>query len=404
MQANSSLLLIFILFTIASCQRFEKESNLLKPKSIGPQNGTLLIGGGGRNNGMSDEMWKVFYDLAGGHSAHLIVIPTAFDDGSIDYDPEFKILDRKFKAIGFSNIQYLHTRDPLLANSDEFVEPLKNATAVWFTGGRQWRLADTYLNTKTHEELLKVLDRGGIIGGASAGASIQGSYLARGGRDSNGNYKLIGEPDVGLGFVTNTVFDQHYLERNRQFDMFELLEKRPELLGIGIDQNTAIIVRGNEFEVIGERYVAIYDGTFWSDYFNEIDTTESANRKFYFLENGDKYNLKERRVQRNRFLNPKPISAESQSEYLGEYLFEKSKVFWNNIILENDTLKFQVVRRMNVNDPIPIHPYGKDLFFDIDDELWFHFQRDSSGKISGFEKKEHQFIDGLNQRFNRVDN
>ncbi|OAB75676.1 cyanophycinase [Cochleicola gelatinilyticus] len=393
-----ALSVFLLLISVISCQKSESKSNTTKSHSIGPKNGALMIGGGG----MTDEMWQVFYDLAGKKSAKLVVIPTAFDENSINYDPEFKILERQFKARGFDDIQFMHTRDTLVADSDEFIQPLKSATAVWLTGGRQHRTADTYVNTLTHAELNKVLERGGIIGGHSAGASIQGSYLARGGRDLNGSYRIISNPEIGFGFVTNSAFDQHHLERNRHYDMFDLLKIRPELLGVGIDQNTAVLVQGNEFEVIGDKYVAIYDGTFWSNYFNEIDTLKSGENKFYFLKNGDKYNLKERRVQRNKFLKPKTITSAEQKEYLGTYLFEKSKVFWNNIVIDNDTLKFQVVRRNIVRDPIPIYAYEKDLFYDTDAEFWFHFKRDSLGNIIGFDKKNHQFIGGLNQKFNKV--
>jgi cyanophycinase len=394
-----NLLSLFpLLILLISCQNSATKTTLSNNLSIGPENGILLIGGGQ----MTEELWKVFFDLAGGKSAKLVIIPTAFDENSIDYDPKFKILERQFKALGFENIEFMHTRDSLEADTDEFAEPLKTATAVWLTGGRQWRTADAYLNTKTHSELNKVLARGGIIGGHSAGASIQGSYLARGGRDLEGNYDIISDPEIGFGFVTNTAFDQHHLERNRQYDMFDLLKIRPELLGVGIDDKTAIIVQGNEFEVVGDKYVAIYDGTFWSPYSNEIDTLETGKNKFYVLKNGDKYNLKERRVQRNKFIEPKAISNTEQTEYVGDYLFEKSKVFWNNILIENDTLKFQVVRRTIVQDPIPIYAYRKDLFFDTDAELWFHFRRDSIGNIIGFDKKTHQLIEGQNQRFNKT--
>ncbi len=387
-----------LLFLISSCQDTINKPNKTNSQSIGPTKGALLIGGGG----ITDEMWQVFYDLAGGESAKLVIIPTAFDENSINYDPEFKILKRQFTARGFDSIQFMHTRDTLVANSDEFVQPLKTATAVWLTGGRQWRTADAYLNTKTHLELKNVLKRGGIIGGHSAGASIQGSYLARGGRDVEGNYKIISNPEVGFGFVTNTAFDQHHLARNRQYDMFDLLKIRPELLGVGIDEDTGILVQGNEFQVIGNKYVSIYDNTFWSPYFNEIDTLETGKNKFYLLKNGDKYNLKERRVQRNKFLSPKNIPPDVQKEYVGNFLFDKSKVLWNNIIIENDSLKFQIVRRNIVRDPIPIYAYEKDVFYDTDAELWFHFNRDSLGKIIGFDKKTNKFINGLNQSYIKV--
>lgn len=397
-----NLSVFLLLNSVISCQNSENKSNTIKSQSIGPENGALLLGGGGKNDGMTDEMWKVFFDLAGGQSAKLVVIPTAFDENSINYDPEFKILERTFKSIGFNDIQFMHTRDTLIANSDDFVKPLKTATAVWLTGGRQWRLVDTYQNTKTHKELKKVLNRNGIIGGTSAGASIQGSYLARGGRDLNGNYSIMSNPEIGFKFVTNTAFDQHHIYRNRHYDMFELLKIKPELLGVGIDEHTAIIVRGNEFEVIGDKYVAIYDETFWSPYFNEIDTLETGKNKFYFLKNGDKYNLKERRVQLNNFIKAKNNTYSELKEYVGNYLFEKSKVFWNNILIENDTLKFQTVRRNIIRDPIPIYKYEKDLYFDTDSELWFHFKRNSLGKIIGFDKRTHKLINGQNQIFNKT--
>jgi cyanophycinase len=395
-----SILLLLIFFI--SCNNSKIKIKPSKTQSIGPKNGALLIGGGGKNDGMTDEMWKVFFNLAGGESAKLVVIPTAFDENSINYDPEFKILERKFKSIGFNDIQFMHTRDPSMANSDEFVKPLKAATAVWLTGGRQWRTSDAYLNTKTHKELVNILKRKGIIGGVSAGASIQGSYLVRAGRGVNGNYNIVSDPDVGFGFVTNTAFDQHHLARNRQYDMFGLLKIRPELLGVGIDEDTAIVVQGNVFEVIGDKYVAIYDGTFWSNYFNQIDTLRSGENKFYVLKNGEKYNLKERRVQTNKYIQPNEIIASEQQEYIGSYLFEKSKVYWNNIILENGVLKTQSVRRNIVRNSISLYAYEKDVFFDTDAELWFHFIRDASGKITGFYKKTHQFIDGKNQRFNKI--
>jgi cyanophycinase len=394
-----NLSLFSFLILLISCQNSATKTNPAKSQSIGPKNGALLISGGG----MTDEMWQVFFDLAGRESAKLVIIPTAFDENSINYDPEFKILERQFKARGFNDIQFMHTRDSLIANNDEFVHPLKTATAVWLTGGRQWRTADAYLNTKVHTELKNVLNRGGIIGGHSAGASIQGSYLARGGRDLEGGYKIISNPEVGFGFITNTAFDQHHLYRNRQYDMFDLLRIKPELLGVGIDEDTGILVQKNEFEVIGNKYVAIYDGTFWSPYFNEIDTLETGKNKFYVLKNGDKYNLKERRVQRNKFLKPKEITTSDQKEYVGNYLFEKSKVFWNNIVIENGILNFQTVRRNIVRESIPIYAYKKDLFFDTDSELWFHFTRDSLGNITGFHKKTHQLIDGQNQKFNKTE-
>jgi cyanophycinase len=255
---------------------------------IGPKNGTLVIVGGG---GRSDSIIKKFIKLSGGNNSPIVVIPTAA--GSESYDENSGDADY-MRKLGATNVTVLHAKDRNMANSDSFVKPLINAKAVWFGGGRQWRLVDTYKNTLTEKLFWKVLERGGVIGGSSAGATIQGSYLARG--DTKNNQIMMGDHQEGFGFLKNAAIDQHVLARNRQFDMFDILKNRPELLGIGIDENTAIIVRGNHFEVIGESYVIVYDGTFWSREGSDLKNLPEKTKLFYFLHNGDKYDLLKRKV------------------------------------------------------------------------------------------------------------
>ena len=131
-----------------------------------------------------------------------------------------------------------------------------------------------------------MLSRGGVIGGTSAGATIQGDYMVRG--DTKGNELMIGDHVDGFGFIRGVTIDQHLLKRNRQFDLISVIEARPELLGIGLDESTAIVVRGNAFEVIGDSYVAIYDAQ------RKLD----SGGQFYFLAAGDRYDLKEREAKR----------------------------------------------------------------------------------------------------------
>ncbi|WP_299275137.1 cyanophycinase [uncultured Psychroserpens sp.] len=266
-----------------------------KTITTGNKNGTLIAIGGGK---IADtNIMKEFRNLAGGDSAKIVVIPTAFvRNNKIDTT----LLKTNFKKYGISNFTILHTSDPAMANTDDFVKPIKEATGIYFTGGRHWRLADSYLNTKAHEEMLKLLDRGGVIAGSSAGATIQGSYLARG--DTKSNQIMMGDHEVGFGFISNVTIDQHVLTRNRQFDMFTILKLKPELLGIGIDESTAVIIKGDILEVIGKSYVLIYDQSFWSvegsDLYEEWPQKElpGKDQLFYFLKSGDKYNLRERKV------------------------------------------------------------------------------------------------------------
>jgi cyanophycinase len=147
---------------------------------VGPARGTLLIVGGGTMT----KLWNVFIELAGGKGAEIVVIPTANET----VEGEDRTL-AMLRGLGATHVTQLHTRDPKVADTEEFIAPLRTARAVWFTGGRQWRLADAYLRTRTHREIVALLERGGVVGGSSAGATIQGSYLVRGAPSGNAEWK-----------------------------------------------------------------------------------------------------------------------------------------------------------------------------------------------------------------------
>ena len=245
-------------------------------QEVGPRNGSLVVVGGGmRDLAIVDR----FLRLAGGPDAPIVVIPTA--GGGERYGQYWSGL-RLFKAGGATNLTVLHTTDRAEADTEAFVQPIRRARGVWFSGGRQWRLADAYLHTRVHEEIRAVLDRGGVVGGSSAGATILGSYLARG--DTQNNTIMMGDHEEGMAFLRGVAIDQHLLRRNRQFDLIEIVDARPDLLGIGIDEDTALVVEGDEFEVIGQSYVVIYDH----------DRLLDSGGRFYFLSPGDTYNLRTR--------------------------------------------------------------------------------------------------------------
>lgn len=241
--------------------------------------GSLLIVGGAAKDAA---IWNRFLELAGGPQAAIVVIPTAGGEG--DYTSDWDGLTRLREA-GLRNLTLLHTYDRAVADSEAFVAPIRKADGVWFTGGRQWRLADSYLDTRTHEELRRLLARGGVVGGSSAGATIQGDYLVRG--DTKTNEIMMGDHERGFNFLPGVAIDQHLLARNRQFDLLEVIRAKPELLGIGIDEDTAIVVRSGEFEVIGRSYVAIYDS-------KKI----RRSKPFYLLKPGDRFDLRARETVR----------------------------------------------------------------------------------------------------------
>jgi cyanophycinase len=158
---------------------------------------------------------------------------------------------------------------------------------VWIKGGRQWRLADAYLGTAVEREIKALLARGGVVGGSSAGATIQGSFLVRGAsgtpRNPDGDSTIMISPghEMGFGLLANTAIDQHIDARGRENDLQSVIVAHPELLGIGIDQEAAIIVHGDSFFVVGGR-VAIHDG-------NQHD-----GAPYYFLSSGQAFKLKTR--------------------------------------------------------------------------------------------------------------
>jgi len=194
-------------------------------------------------------------ELAGGPEARIVLIPTAGTEyGSHD---GWTAIER-LKEAGARQLEVLHTRSRSVADLEAFAAPLERATGVWFSGGHQWRLVDVYLGTETHRELDEVLERGGVIGGNSAGASALASFLLRGG-EFNGEI-IATERAEGFGFLRNLALDQHLMQRGRENEMFEVLRREPQLLGIGLNEGAAIIVAGDIARVVGDR-VAIYDIT-----------------------------------------------------------------------------------------------------------------------------------------------
>lgn len=216
------------------------------------ERGSLVIVGGG---GMPLEVGRTFVELAGGPEALIVILPTAVPpDPNFDPERETQFLRR----LGARNVRVLDARRRDEVESAEFEQVIADAGGLWFGGGRQWRFVDAYAGTRAEEWFHALLERGGVIGGSSAGASIQAEYLARGNPLGNLDIMVPGY-ERGLGFLPGTAVDQHFAQRNRFPDMASLVERYPQLLGIGIDEATAIIVRGSRAEVMGRGRAHFFD-------------------------------------------------------------------------------------------------------------------------------------------------
>ncbi len=222
------------------------------------ESGALVIVGGG---GMPEDVTRKFIELAGGNDAPIVVLPIASEpsprgdkSSSSKAGSDTRLLER----YGATNVKSLRARTRAEVESPGFIAALKEAKGVWFGGGRQWRFVDAYMGTQAEELLRDVLRRGGVIGGSSAGASIQSQYMPRGSPLGNTDVMADGY-ERGLGFLPGAAIDQHFTQRGRLGDMTAIMRRYPQLLGIGIDEATALIVRGQTAEVAGKNNVLFYD-------------------------------------------------------------------------------------------------------------------------------------------------
>ena len=261
------------------------------PPEYGPATGTLVIIGGGATEGTG--IVEKFIELAGGPEKKFIIVPTAGgnrrQDGTLNEYKEEDVVQGWIRR-GVKNVKMLHTHDPKVAATEAFVKELRDGDAVWFNGGRQWNIVDSYANTLTYKEFHKVLERGGVIGGSSAGATIQGEYLVRG--DTSGpNVMMTQEPNhqEAFKFLRNVAIDQHINTRNRWDDLIPVIQKFPKMLGIGLSEGTAIIVKQDTFEVMGKWKVAVHDNT---------RLYQPWEKPYFVLSAGDVYNMKTRRIEK----------------------------------------------------------------------------------------------------------
>jgi len=190
-----------------------------------------------------------FLSLAGGAKAVIVVIPTA--SAAADNPDERESFLAPWQRLGPARVVWLHTRDRKEADTDAFCQCLTSATGVWISGGDQSRLTSTYLGTRTEAALRGVLRRGGVVGGTSAGAAVMGHPMIRGGQT---------QADLGPGFglLPQTIVDQHFFKRQRESRLKDALSQHPRLRGLGIDEDTAVVIHAGRLEVLGRSAVKLY--------------------------------------------------------------------------------------------------------------------------------------------------
>lgn len=267
--------LFFLLMLLFSQVTFAQQE-------IFPYKGKLIIIGGGD---ILDTMYNLFAKEIGGKDQPIVYIPTATDDEPWIQAGQHLV---KFTSRGFTNLTTVHTRDKQKANDPVFVDRIRKAKGVFIGGGDQANIAASFLGTDVHKELIALLNRGGIIMGTSAGATIMGEVMITGWEQRKAPHVQHQYP-AGLAFMKNTSIDQHVLVRNRQFDLIPMMETNPNLLGMALDEATAAYVQRDSIQVVGRSYMMIFDHQDWN---NQKKEWGKVYKPFMMYSEGEVYRFK----------------------------------------------------------------------------------------------------------------
>jgi cyanophycinase len=256
-------------------------------------NGKLVIIGGGDK---PDYILQKIIDFAGGEDAKILVIPNASSDPVKSGEKNVE----EFKKLGCTNVDYLFC-DKIEADNDSIQKKLEGVTGIYFGGGDQSLLTRDLLGTKLLEGIKNIYENGGVISGTSAGAAVMSEVMITGNelvnQDSTSAYIDIKKDNIetteGFGFIKSAIIDQHFIKRKRLNRLISLVLENPELIGIGIDENTSIIVDNHlEFQVLGEGQVIVFDATQCKQLkVDENGNLGAENLIVHILISGNKFNL-----------------------------------------------------------------------------------------------------------------
>ncbi|TET73268.1 MAG: cyanophycinase [Candidatus Aminicenantes bacterium] len=259
----------------------------------------FIIGGGSR----PETMMKKFVKLADKfNSGKIIIFPMA----SSVPDEVGSEQAEQLKRFGAREVEYhILTREQALKVENTGI--LDDVGGVFFSGGVQSRLMDILIDTPIHRKLLEIYEKGAVIGGTSAGAAVMSEIMITGDEKrevkKGHEFETIQANNIvtvkGFGFIKTAIIDQHFIRRKRHNRLISLVAENPKLLGIGIDESTAIIFTPDEiFEVVGERNVVVYDATQAQIRISPSRLISGFNMIMHILSSGDRFNLKTKEVMR----------------------------------------------------------------------------------------------------------
>ncbi|MBA2775478.1 MAG: cyanophycinase [Chloroflexia bacterium] len=271
----------------ASTERLEHET----PSAI--RRGVLMPIGGAEDKFDDKLILATFAQLAGGKAARVVIVPTAssIETAGLRYKAIFLGME-----VESAEVVYIGSRDD--ANSEHVIDHVKDATGIFLTGGNQMRLSAMIGGTRFEQVVRDANERGVIVAGTSAGASILSAHMVALGA-SGGTPKLrMAQMVAGFGLISNVIIDQHFRQRDRIGRLLSLVASNPGLLGLGIDEDTAVIIdEHGVIEVIGRHSVTIVDG---SEIFSDIFQVKAygeitvSNARLHLLTPGRRFDMRTR--------------------------------------------------------------------------------------------------------------
>lgn len=254
--------------------------------------GPLVIIGGAEDREGDCLVLREFVRLAGGMKAHIAVMTAATSLPQEVGDDYIRIFER----LGAELVEVVHTERREDSKREDSLRIIEQATGIFFTGGDQSRIVDFIRGTPLDRAIHKRHKEGAVIGGTSAGAAMMPDQMIVGGASvSNPSVDAV-SMGPGMAFLPGIVIDQHFAQRGRLGRLLAALVLQPAVLGLGIDEDTAIVVKGDEFEVVGQGSITVVDET--SATHNNLEgllkdeAIALCGVKLHILPNGYRFNLK----------------------------------------------------------------------------------------------------------------
>ena len=256
--------------------------------------GSLVIIGGAEDREGECTVLREFVRRAGGVQARIVVLTAATTKPREVGEDYIRIFER----LGAESIEVVDTEHPEDGDRQDAVNKAEHATGFFFTGGDQARIIELVKDTRLDQMIRQRHAKGAVVGGTSAGAAMMPETMIIEGDSATNPRVNVVDMGPGMGFLPGIVVDQHFSQRGRLGRLIAALVQQPVILGIGIDEDTAVLIDGDEFQVVGSGAVTVVD---------ESEATHNnlqgllkdeglavCGVKLHILPNGYRFNLKTR--------------------------------------------------------------------------------------------------------------